>query len=62
MFIILLYIIYRVSFSEYSRVEEQLVLATDQLRCALDSISRITGRVGIEDILDIVFSDFCIGK
>ena len=57
----LLYIIVS-SLSEYSRVEEQLVLAADQLRCALDSISRITGRVGIEDILDIVFSDFCIGK
>ena len=48
--------------SEYSRVEEQLVLAADQLRCALDNIGRITGRVGIEDILDVVFSDFCIGK
>ena len=61
MLIVLIYIIVS-SFSEYSRVEEQLVLAADQLRCALDSISRITGRVGIEDILDIVFSDFCIGK
>jgi tRNA U34 5-carboxymethylaminomethyl modifying GTPase MnmE/TrmE len=25
-------------------------------------LSRITGRIGAEDILDLVFASFCIGK
>jgi tRNA modification GTPase len=25
-------------------------------------LGRITGHVGVEDILDLVFSKFCIGK
>lgn len=38
------------------------VLAAEDVRMAARSIGRITGRVGVEDILDVVFSDFCIGK
>ena len=37
-------------------------IAAEELHCALHQIARITGRVDIEDLLDIVFSDFCIGK
>lgn len=37
-------------------------LAAEDLRQALLSLGRITGRVDIEDLLDIVFKDFCIGK
>lgn len=37
-------------------------LAAEDVRMAVRSIGRITGRVGVEDMLDIVFSDFCIGK
>ena len=37
-------------------------IATEELHCALYQIARITGRVDMEDLLDIVFSDFCIGK
>ena len=36
--------------------------SAEELRAAIREIGRITGRVGIEDILDVVFSDFCIGK
>ncbi|MCJ7496812.1 MAG: hypothetical protein MUO78_01575 [candidate division Zixibacteria bacterium] len=32
------------------------------LRVALDSIGEITGKVVTEDILDKIFSEFCIGK
>jgi tRNA modification GTPase len=39
-----------------------LDLAAEDLRIAARSIGRITGRVDVEDILDIVFRDFCIGK
>ena len=37
-------------------------LAAEDLRLAIRDIGRITGRVDIEDLLDIVFRDFCIGK
>ncbi len=37
-------------------------LAAEDLRFAADAIGRITGRVDIEDVLDVVFAEFCIGK
>jgi tRNA modification GTPase len=37
-------------------------LMAEDLRLAVRSIGRITGRVDVEDILDVVFRDFCIGK
>ena len=39
-----------------------LDLAAEELRTAIMNIGRITGKVGIEEILDVVFKDFCIGK
>lgn len=39
-----------------------LALAAEGVRLALISLGRITGRVGAEEILDIIFKDFCIGK
>lgn len=37
-------------------------LMAEELRSALRSIGRITGRVDVEDLLDVIFRDFCIGK
>jgi tRNA modification GTPase len=37
-------------------------LVSEALRAALRAIGRLTGRVGVEDILDVVFGEFCIGK
>lgn len=37
-------------------------LAAEDLRLALRAIGSITGRVDIEDLLDMIFRDFCIGK
>lgn len=34
----------------------------EELRLAATALGRITGRVDVEDMLDIVFRDFCIGK
>jgi tRNA modification GTPase len=34
----------------------------EDLRLALRAVGRITGRVDIEELLDVVFRDFCIGK
>ncbi len=42
--------------------EETCELAAEDLRLAVHSLGRITGRVEVEDILDVVFRDFCIGK
>ncbi|KAM9386289.1 5-taurinomethyluridine-[tRNA] synthase subunit GTPB3, mitochondrial [Pholidichthys leucotaenia] len=39
-----------------------LALAAEGVRLAVTSLGRITGRVGAEEILDIIFKDFCIGK
>lgn len=37
-------------------------LAGDDLRRAADALGRVTGAVGVEEILGEVFSTFCIGK
>lgn len=37
------------------------VLAED-LRRTTDRLGALTGRVGVEDLLDVIFSEFCIGK
>lgn len=37
-------------------------LAAEDLRQASRALGRITGRVDVEDMLDIIFRDFCIGK
>ncbi|MES2833580.1 MAG: tRNA uridine-5-carboxymethylaminomethyl(34) synthesis GTPase MnmE [Pseudomonadota bacterium] len=37
-------------------------MAGDDLRRAADSLARVTGAIGVEDILGEVFSTFCIGK
>jgi tRNA modification GTPase len=41
---------------------EEPELIAEDLRLAVRSIGRITGGVDVEDILDVVFRDFCIGK
>ncbi|XP_065826636.1 tRNA modification GTPase GTPBP3, mitochondrial-like [Oscarella lobularis] len=42
--------------------EMETVLAAEEVRLALTELGRITGKVGTEDILDIIFDQFCIGK
>lgn len=37
-------------------------LAGEDLRLAVRALGRITGRVEVDDLLDVIFSDFCIGK
>jgi tRNA modification GTPase len=40
----------------------ELELIAEELRIAARSLGRLTGRVDVEDILDFIFRDFCIGK
>ncbi len=37
-------------------------LIAEELRSAATTLGRLTGRVDVEDILDAIFRDFCIGK
>lgn len=37
-------------------------LAAEDLRLAVRALGRITGSVDVEDLLDVIFRDFCIGK
>jgi tRNA modification GTPase len=37
-------------------------LRAGDLRLALRSLGHITGAVDVEDLLDVIFRDFCIGK
>jgi tRNA modification GTPase len=37
-------------------------LVAEQLRLAATGLGRLTGRVDVEDILEVIFRDFCIGK
>jgi tRNA modification GTPase len=34
----------------------------EELRLAARALGRLTGRVDVEDVLDVIFRDFCIGK
>ncbi len=44
------------------RVGGETALVAEELRHAARSVGRITGRVDVEELLDVVFRDFCIGK
>ena len=37
-------------------------LVAEELRLAARALGRLTGRVDVEDVLDVIFRDFCIGK
>jgi tRNA modification GTPase len=42
-----------------SRREE---LIAEELRAASSALGRLTGRLDVEDVLDEIFREFCIGK
>lgn len=37
-------------------------MACEELRAAVDAVSKITGHIDVEEVLDVLFRDFCIGK
>ncbi|MBX9825979.1 MAG: tRNA uridine-5-carboxymethylaminomethyl(34) synthesis GTPase MnmE [Xanthobacteraceae bacterium] len=46
--------------AEGERGREDII--AEELRLAAQILGRLTGRVDVEDILDVIFRDFCIGK
>jgi tRNA modification GTPase len=48
--------------AEAAKSGEHEELIAEELRSAAMALGRLTGRVDVEDILDVIFRDFCIGK
>ncbi|QFY61829.1 tRNA uridine-5-carboxymethylaminomethyl(34) synthesis GTPase MnmE [Rhizobium grahamii] len=42
--------------------EKPLDLRAEDLRVASDALGRVTGHVDVENLLDVIFGEFCIGK
>ncbi len=45
-----------------ARAGEESELIAEDLRLAARALGRITGRVDVDDVLDVIFREFCIGK
>ena len=43
-------------------LDDDLILAVENLRLAANAIGKITGKLDVEEILDKIFQKFCIGK
>ena len=50
------------AFSSRSDWHQNPEIAGEHLRIAARALARVTGRMDIEDVLDVIFRDFCVGK
>jgi tRNA modification GTPase len=41
---------------------QDVVIVAENLRLARSAFDRLTGRAGVEDVLDALFGRFCLGK
>uniref|UniRef100_A0A2C9JX55 TrmE-type G domain-containing protein n=2 Tax=Biomphalaria glabrata TaxID=6526 RepID=A0A2C9JX55_BIOGL len=53
-------VLHLTQFNTYS--QEDIVLASEQLRLAANELGQVTGQISTEDVLNVIFRDFCIGK
>ena len=44
------------------RSDVDLEIRSEFLRRAGDELGKIVGRIDVEDLLDVIFSEFCVGK
>ena len=42
--------------------QQEMALVAEDIRLAMRALGRITGTVDVEDLLDVIFRDFCVGK
>jgi tRNA modification GTPase len=47
---------------ENALTDKDTELIAEDVRIAVRYLGRITGRVDVEDLLEVIFRDFCIGK
>ena len=47
---------------EHRENEGDVVIAAEGLRSARNAFHRLTGKAGVEDVLDHLFGRFCLGK
>ena len=50
------------SLERFQKAEAATELKAEDLRLAARSLGRITGSVDVEEVLDVIFREFCIGK
>ena len=50
------------AFNSRSDWNQNPEIAGEHLRIAARALARVTGRMDIEDVLDVIFRDFCVGK
>lgn len=43
-------------------IDSEPELLAEELRLASDALGRVVGHIDVEDLLDVIFSEFCIGK
>ena len=41
---------------------EDVVVAAEELRYAANAVGKVTGAIDVEEVLDVIFREFCIGK
>ncbi|MEW7008956.1 tRNA uridine-5-carboxymethylaminomethyl(34) synthesis GTPase MnmE [Lentilitoribacter sp. EG35] len=43
-------------------IDEPIEIRSEHLRLAQDALGKITGRTDVEDLLGVIFGEFCVGK
>lgn len=41
---------------------DDVVLGAEELRYAAQAVGKVSGLIDVEDVLDAIFREFCIGK
>jgi len=56
------HIVKALEYLENFNIENDLVLATEDVRMTIRNLSNVTGKISVEEVLGEIFSNFCIGK